>query len=626
MSKRILWLMVSGLMALSLVMAACGPAVTPTTPITPTTPAAPTTPTTSTTPSTPTTPAAPAEKEAVTPAPAVAKYGGILTLSQSGDILGFDSSMQTAGNAPSLVLTNQELWMGDWAKGPAGGYGTRKTDWGDDYDVFNLKTGYIAESVKWTVDEAKNQGTIIYQIRQGIRWALNPASEASRLVGGRGLTADDVISELKRAATNNRSYIYRSNVTLRNAEITKTGPWEVTVKVAIEGLIAGLSLFGDALYMHPPEVVAKYGDANSWRNSVGTGPYMLSDYIAGSVAILVRNPNYWMKDPVGPGKGNQLPYLDSVRLLIIPDASTRLAALRTGKVDQMSGLTWEDTAQLRKTTPALLEAPGTIMSGIAPIYINTTRKPFTDVRVRRAMLMATDLDRIRKTVNGGLGQILTTPYPLVTGYEALYLGLDDPEMPASVRELYTYNPEKAKRLLTEAGYPNGFKTTVLVASTDADYYSIIKDMWAKVGIDLKLDVRETAVLNNLRGPGVRDYDLSPGPHAPVSIYYSGSWFWGLDTSSNLPQVNDPYINKIMPEINRAIVIQGEAVAMGMMKELMKYVLDQAYAIPRPRYNLITMWWPWVKNYSGEYTIGYHNYTTWAQWVWLDQELKKSMGY
>ncbi|MBI2851032.1 MAG: ABC transporter substrate-binding protein [Chloroflexi bacterium] len=333
-----------------------------------------------------------------------------------------------------------------------------------------------------------------------------------------------------------------------------------------------------------------------------------------------------MKDPVGPGKGNQLPYLDGVRLLIIPDASTRLAAMRTGKIDQMTELTWEDSAQLRKTNPTLLEAPGTIMSGIGPIYINTTRKPFTDVRVRRAMMMATDLEAIRKNINGGLGQILTTPYPLVKGYEGLYLGLDDPEMPASVRELYIYNPDKAKQLLKEAGYPTGFKTSVLITSADVDYYSIIKDMWSKVGIDLTLDVRESGVVNRLRGPGVRDYDLAPGPHAPVSIYYSGSWFWGLDTSSNQSQVDDPYINETMLAVNRAIVIEGEAKAMAMMKELMKYVLDRAYAIPRPRYNRPNMWWPWVKNYSGEWTIGYHNYRAFAGFVWLDQELKKSMGY
>ena len=68
-----------------------------------------------------------------------------------------------------------------------------------------------------------------------------------------------------------------------------------------------------------------------WRNAVGTGPFILTDYLSGSAATLVKNPDYWATDPVGPGQGNQLPYIDGIQYLIIPDVSTRQAALRTGK-------------------------------------------------------------------------------------------------------------------------------------------------------------------------------------------------------------------------------------------------------------------------------------------------------
>jgi pyruvate/oxaloacetate carboxyltransferase len=69
-------------------------------------------------------------------------------------------------------------------------------------------------------------------------------------------------------------------------------------------------LYGKSPAPIDPEVVEKYGSGADWRNSVGTGPFMLTDLVASSSATLVRNPNYWDKDPVGPGKGNQLPYLD----------------------------------------------------------------------------------------------------------------------------------------------------------------------------------------------------------------------------------------------------------------------------------------------------------------------------
>ena len=90
----------------------------------------------------------------------------------------------------------------------------------------------------------------------------------------------------------------------------------------------------------------KYGDMTNWKNSEGTGPFILKDYVAGSQVIMVRNPNYWMTDPIGSGKGNQLPYLDSVRCLILPDASTRQAAMRTSKIDVLSGQLWEDAGNL----------------------------------------------------------------------------------------------------------------------------------------------------------------------------------------------------------------------------------------------------------------------------------------
>ena len=67
-------------------------------------------------------------------------------------------------------------------------------------------------------------------------------------------------------------------------------------------------------------------------------------------------------------------------------------------------------------------------------------------------------------------------------------------------------------------------------------------------------------------------------------------------------------------------------AQAIYKELMKYVLDQAWAIPTVQAPLYRFWWPWLKNYHGEDTLGYWNPNKWTQYVWIDQELQKSMGY
>ena len=113
------------------------------------------------------------------------QYGGTLTLALTSDLTIFDDIV-TVGFGPGQTnrLTNNTLWEGDWAKGDAGGYGTGKSPWLDWYDIFSDKAGSLATSWKWTIDAASNQSTLVYQIRQGVHFALDPASDASRLVNG----------------------------------------------------------------------------------------------------------------------------------------------------------------------------------------------------------------------------------------------------------------------------------------------------------------------------------------------------------------------------------------------------------------------------------------------------------
>ncbi|MBI2851467.1 MAG: ABC transporter substrate-binding protein [Chloroflexi bacterium] len=621
MSKRILWLVVSGLMALSLVMAACAPAapITPTTPTTPTTPAAPTAPAAPTTPTT-----EKPQQEAVKPSGEVPQYGGTLNVGRSGDLTSFDPTANTGQTAGGEHhdLVYDPLWHGDWARGVAGGYGTNEIQYTENTDFWELKAGMVAESTKWTVDSGKKEGTIVYQIRQGIHWALNPKSEASRLVGGRELTTDDVVAHLKRMVTDpNDSYVFRAQPEIRVAQIDKTGPWEVTVKLPVDALATAITRFGQGK-IAPPEVIKKYGNQRDWRVSAGSGPFMLTDYVAGSQIIYTKNPNYWMTDPVGPGKGNQLPYLDSVRSLIIPDASTRQAAFRTGKIDIID-LGFEDAGRMRQQVPALKEvAAGASSAPSTPIRID--KAPFTDVRVRRAMFMAIDFNAILKNLYPGKGQqIITWPYEYNPAYADLYLGLDDPEMPASVKELYTYNPDKAKQLLKEAGYPNGFKTSVLITSTDADYYSILKDMWAKVGIELALDVKESGTRSNMVLNRQQEA-MTTGTRNPIAIWYAATHFSDA-AMQNASQVNDPYINETIAKIRLTLLTEGTKPAMLMWKEMTKYVLDQAYHIPGVRSSATRFWWPWLINYSGETDMGYYVWNA-PKFLWIDQELKKQMGY
>ncbi|MEE8413990.1 MAG: hypothetical protein V3R96_05510, partial [Dehalococcoidales bacterium] len=170
----------------------------------------------------------------------------------------------------------QQLWEGDWARGNAGGYGTAEADWGmGNNDLFEYKMGFIAEKTDWYLEADGDTGTIVYQIRPNVHWGLNPDSEASVLVGGRTVTADDIVYVLRRVAAEDYSYIYRTNIEIRQAIIEKTGPMEVTVTLPLDALYTGVIRFGDSVFIYPPEVVEKYGNMDDWKNSVGTGPFIV---------------------------------------------------------------------------------------------------------------------------------------------------------------------------------------------------------------------------------------------------------------------------------------------------------------------------------------------------------------
>jgi len=386
------------------------------------------------------------------------------------------------------------------------------------------------------------------------------------------------------------------------------------------------NLNGKYLMIRPPELFDEDGNIDNWQLQIGTGPFMLKDYVTESQGTLVRNPLFYAMDPIGPGKGNRLPYMDGVRYLIIPDWSTRLAALRTGKIDTLRRLSWEDAAQMRKTAPHVLEYEHwDWMPNPYPLSMRVDIPPFNDVRVRQAMLLATDLEAIRQSWTGGLGTTITYPFMYNKPYAEMYIGLDSPDLPKEVKELYTYNPEKARQLLTEAGYPDGFNTQVLTQSVDADYLAIIKDMWSKVGVDLELTVKTRGPILSL----IRNKE-----HPPLILYYGQTppsrfyqpWGFTGEDPHNVGLIHDPVIEKALDEI-RTLAMTDQHGAMRLMRELIKdYMLPQVFAIPTPAAPVYNAWSPWLKNYSGESALLLGTAHRWVQWVWYDQDLKKSMGY
>ena len=518
-----------------------------------------------------------------------------------------------------MVGTVYEQYMGnDWTRGPAGSGITNFASGANSLEDYYGPL--LAES--WQMPQ---QGVWILKIREGARWQL-PNTEAGRLMAGRVMTADDIVSSLKRLLTANVTWMRSAQpAEMLATSVNKTGPWEVTIKTPVGYWTSFVWIIQGAGWnrVYPPEVVARYGDISNWRNAVGTGPFMLYDYVPGSQLSYVKNPTYWGTNPVGPGKGDKLPYLDAYKELIIPDLSTRIAALRVGRLDSMAGVTLDDWKSLMKTNPKF-EYNNFLSTTPWLIAMRTDKKdrPYADVRVRQALMYATDFNSIKDNYFQGQAEI--NVWPVNKQVTDLFQPLSD--MPQAVQDLYKYNPDKAKQLLKEAGYPSGFKTTIAISSVSQriDELSIFKDMWAKVGVQLDITIKDTAVYNGL---------LSANRPAIEDMIYRFLWggfnialfipsYRGPNTGDssyvNDPPGSDPFIESLWPGINDNIFIDMPKVYQSF-KKMTPYVMEQAFYIALPTPYTYNMWWPWLKNNYGQ-GVGF------ARYYWIDKDLKKAMGY
>ena len=548
--------------------------------------------------------------------PSGPQYGGTLTYRITNDPSSFDSGMHTNGGY--LINTVYQQYMGsDWVRGPAGGGATNyAAGAGSVEDSYGAQ---LAES--W---ETPEQGVWVLKIRQGVQW--QPVdSDAGRLMAGREMTADDIVSSFNRLNTAPGSWIAAGQPRVaESATAEKTGEWEVTIKTPVDYFTAFVWLIQGAGFarVYPPEVIEEYGDMSDWRNAVGTGPYMITDYVEDSKIAFVKNPDYWETDPVGEGKGNQLPYADEVIELIIPDMSTTLAALRTGKLDLLEGINLEDGKTILSTAPDIESSKylSALVWGIG-MKQDEPEKPFSDVRVRQALMMATDFESIKRDYFGGEAEI--DIYPINFQTTSLYEPLDD--MPAAVQELFTYNPDKARELLTAAGFPDGFSTTIVVSSDPAriDELAIYKEMWSKVGVDLEIEVLETGNYLRIAGATREWEDML---YRTVSLSFNFQMYHAPYRSAailNPSRINNPpgadeYLEDIHVAMNENMFVNMPAVY-DSWKKVKPYILEQAFVIPRPQPYQYTFWWPWLKNYYGQGLAL-------TRYAWIDQDLKAEMGY
>lgn len=177
------------------------------------------------------------------------------------------------------------------------------------------------------------------------------------------------------------------------------------------------------------------------KNPVGTGPFQIASYIPQQSLVMEKNPYYWQED---------LPYLDRVTIVFLADADAQLFALQGGNIDA-ANVTGTIVEQL---DPARFDITSEYSNSVQMLALNNGVKPLDDIRVRQAVNYGLDVPKIIETAFYGRGDPYGTPViPGLTKY-----------FDAGLRNPYPADPQKAQRLLAEAGYPKGFPLEITVAS------------------------------------------------------------------------------------------------------------------------------------------------------------------
>ncbi len=330
---------------------------------------------------------------------------------------------------------------------------------------------------------------------------------------GSPLTAEDVIYSINRAMSKTSNYtVYTQGIDRvvkvndNTVDFMMKSPNPVLISQLTELRIMSKAWAEKNRSVDPKDIRTK-DETFSHRNAMGTGQYMVKEWQPDQKLVLVRNPNYW---------GTNASNVTEIIYTPIKSEATRIAALLSGEVDFVLDPSPQDLARLR-ASPTLKVMDGvenrTIFFGMdqfrdeLPGSNVKGKNPLKDVRVRRALYQAIDSDNLNKVVMRGLSQPTgTLVAPQVAGWTE------------AVHRRLPFDPEASRKLLAEAGYPQGFEVDFACPNNryinDEEICQAVTAMWSKIGVRAKL--RTLPLVTYF--PMIQRYE--------ASIYMLG---WGVPT-------------------------------------------------------------------------------------------------
>ena len=299
--------------------------------------------------------------------------------------------------------------------------------------------------------EYEDDYTLVFHLRKGVLFH-----------NGEELKASDVIFTLNRIRE-----MGAAKLAVEKVDFEKTAAVDdYTVKVVTtKPFAAQIKYFEWPLTCIFNEKAYKESEGDFLKAPIGTGPYKLKQWISGDRIELVANEDYWEE-----GK----PKIKNVIMRLITESANRSMELESGGIDIAYEIPASDIPRLEENPDT--DVVRSLCLNTNYIAINNSKKPFDDARVRKAIAYAVDVEKAVKSAYKGTGLVAEGFFtPTVEGFN-------------NNVELIKYNLEKAKELLAEAGYPDGFKTTIMTDNTQEriDIATIFQSQLAAVGIDVEI--------------------------------------------------------------------------------------------------------------------------------------------
>jgi peptide/nickel transport system substrate-binding protein len=443
-------------------------------------------------------------------------------------------------------------------------------------------------------DLSRDGRTYTIALRPGVRWENRPP------LNGREFVAADVKYTIERALKKS-GY---ANL-LGKVEAVET-PDKHTVRIHLVDTFAPFlhNLAEPWNAILPREVEDKFGDFRAAESLLGLGPFVLETYEAGVKAVFARNPNYYQQG---------LPYLDKVEWLFVKDRSTQLSLFRAGQVDipfYDARIPRSDVASFKKSNPTY---PIVFWDWLAnrTLAFRTDKPPFSDVRVRRAFSLAIDRKKWVQQYLEGHGFEDHGPVPATM-----------PEWKLPAKDLgegakyLEYNPTLAKKLLAEAGLPNGMKVKCTHWPGYGPEYGEELELLAynlkAIGVELQIVNEEYG--NYIRGSFLGKYDeASWGPSSiftEVDGYLYNFYYTGQP--NNRSHVSDTQLD-VMLDAQRRYTAKSSRKK--VIDDIQRYIAERVYYVYTPYPKNVSSWTPWVKNYGPK-----NSFDRGAQLevVWLDK--------